>query len=268
GVPWFWDGCYPEGTRDPGYRELYTRWYQTGAFLPMFRSHGTDTAREIWNFGTPGTPFYDTLLKYAELRYRLLPYIYSLAAREVFFNYTLFRSLVFDFRHDPACLRISDQFMLGPALMVCPVLRPMYYEAHGRSLEGVPQARTVYLPEGSAWYDFWTGERYSGGQRVILEAPLERMPLLVREGSILPLGPVVQNSGEGLDEPWEVHVYPGRDATLEIYEDAGDGYAYEQGACCWTPLIWEEAGRSFRVGKPRGDFPGLTPHRTFSLIVH
>lgn len=268
GVQWFWDGCYPAGNADLGYRELYTRWYQTGAFLPMFRSHGTDTAREIWQFGEPGTPFYDTLKAFTELRYRLLPTLYSLAAREVFEDYTFFRSLAFDFRHDPACLRIADQFMLGPSLMVCPVLEPMYYDAHSRPLSGVERTRRVYLPTGTDWYDYWTGHRYAGGQWVVLDAPLERLPLLLRAGSLLVMGPPVPHSGAGLADPWEVHVYAGADARFDVYEDAGDGYAYEAGECCWTPLIWEEASRRFRVGTPRGPYPGLTATRSLTVTVH
>lgn len=268
GVHWFWDGVYPEALADMGYRELYTRWYQVGAFLPMFRSHGTDAPREIWNFGEPGNPFYDTIKAFTELRYRLLPYIYSLAAKEVFEGYTMFRNLVFDFREDPVCHNISDQFMLGSSLMVCPVLKPMYWEKHNQALENVSKTRRVYLPSGGRWYDFWTSEVHSGGQWIELDAPIERIPILIREGSIVPLGPVVQHSGEALDAAWEVHVYAGKDGSFAVYEDAGDSYDYEKGDYCWTHLNWNEATRRLSREAGGGDFPGLTMERELNLKIH
>ena len=267
GIPWFWDGQYPAGTEDLGYRELYTRWFQTGCFLPMFRSHGTDTAREFWNFGEPGTPFRDTIRFFTELRYRLLPYIYSLSAMEVFRDYTLFRSLVFDFREDPETHRISDQFMLGPALMVCPVLEPMYYGPHSKPLEDRPRTRRVYLPKTTSWYDFWTGKHYPGGQWLDADAPLERLPLFVPEGSILPLGPVLQHSGETANAPLEVHVYPGKSTRFELYEDAGDGHGWESGEYAWTPLVWDETKREYSTGEPTGRFKGHLTSRPVQVRI-
>jgi alpha-D-xyloside xylohydrolase len=268
GVQWFWDGQYPTGNADLGYRELYTRWFQTGCFLPMFRSHGTDTAREIWNFGEPGTVFHDTIKAFTELRYRLLPYIYSLAAMEVFNGYTMFRSLLFDFRDDSETHRIADQFMLGPALMVCPVLEPMRYGPHSKELPPGRQSRRVYLPGGTDWYDFWSRERLSGGQWIEAPAPLERLPVFVPAGSILPMGPVVQHSGEGFDAPWEVHVFTGKDAAFDIYEDDGDGYAYEQGAFAWTRLDWDDRTRKLSIRDSRGAFNALTPEREIRQHLH
>ena len=235
---WFWRGDYPDGCTDPAYRELYVRWFQLGAFLPMFRSHGTDTPREVWRFGSPGEVAYDTLLRFLHLRYRLLPYIYSIAAWETLFDYTMLRMLAFDFRTDAAACGVADQFMLGPALMVCPVTRP------------AAKSRDVYLPAG-AWYDFWTGETHQGGRRTELEAPLDIVPLFVRAGSILPMGPIVQHSGEGLDEPLEVRVYAGANGEFALYEDDNDGYGYERGEYRLTKLVWDDAARKLAAGPPR-----------------
>lgn len=268
GIPWFWDGDYPDALEDMGYRELYTRWYQVGAFMPMFRSHGTDAPREIWRFGEPGTPFYDTIKRFTELRYRLLPYIYSLAAREVFNDYTLFRNLVFDFRKDTVCHNISDQFMFGPSVLVCPVLEPMYWEKNNRRLEQASRTRRVYLPAGSGWFDFWSDEYHEGGQWIDVDAPLEKMPLFIKAGSILPMAPVSQHSSEVWQTDWEFHVYPGESSTFDIYEDAGDGYAYENGAYCWTNLTWDETGQQLALGHPEGNYESRIPGMTVQPIVH
>ncbi len=190
---WFWNGDYDEGIDDLGYRELFVRWFQYGAFLPMFRAHGTDTPREIWRFGEPGECFYESLASALKLRYRLLPYIYSLAGWTTQRDYTMLRALPFDFRSDPATYDISDQYLFGPSLMVCPVTRPMLYGVGSQPLQGIPQTRPVYLPAGADWYDFWTGHLYSGGQIIQADAPISRLPLFVRAGSILPLGPVRQH---------------------------------------------------------------------------
>ncbi len=155
---WFWSGDYDEGVADLGYRELFVRWFQYGAFLPMFRTHGTDTPREIWRFGEPGEPFYDALVSALELRYRLLPYIYSLAGWTTHHDYTMLRALPFDFRADPATYDVRDQYLFGPALMVNPVTRPMLYDVGSQPLKGIPQTRPVYLPSGADWVDFWTGQ--------------------------------------------------------------------------------------------------------------
>ena len=169
---WFWNGDYDEGVADLGYRELFVRWFQYGAFLPMFRAHGTDTPREIWRFGEPGEPFYDALVSALHLRYRLLPYIYSLAGWTTQHDYTMLRALPFDFRSDPVTYDIRDQYMFGPALLVNPVTRPMLYDVGSQPLEDVPQTRPVYLPAGADWYDFWTGQKYAGGQTIQADAPI------------------------------------------------------------------------------------------------
>ncbi|WP_341677912.1 TIM-barrel domain-containing protein [Niveibacterium sp. SC-1] len=374
---------FPDGNRDPAYRELYVRWFQWGAFCPLFRSHGTNTPREPWHFGEPGDWAYDALLEAARLRYRLLPYIYSLAWGVTAQGGTPMRPLAMDFRDDPATYAIADQFMFGPAIMVCPVLDPMFHEPRreaevvgtaflrtpegvpglrwsgfvdadsetpvfekhvdelngswaggpppglpfanyklrwegelavdeagdyefllygndGRRLwlddellidgwqakgiqtytgrrtlaagtrlrlrvdhthrhgsaqislswrrpgsspksELVPAERRVYLPKGCDWYDFYSGERHAGGQTLSVATPVARIPLFVRAGSLLPLGPVVTHSEAQLGRPIEVVVYPGADAEFALYEDAGDGYDYEQGEFTLTRLVWDDA---------------------------
>ncbi len=253
-APWFWRGDYPDGVLDPAYRELYVRWFQFGAFLPVFRSHGTDTPREIWQFGQPGDLTYDTLVKFARLRYRLLPYIYSLAGAEAHHARAMLRLLAFDFRHDANVYDIADQYMFGPALMVCPVTQP------GGGVTA--QTRPVYLPAGTDWYDFWTGRRYEGGQTIDADAPLDILPLYVRAGSVLPLGPHIQHSGEQLAAPWEIRIYPGTDGSFAVYEDAGDSYRYEQGAYSWYTLRWADSPARF-TAEPRSGQPA---RREFRLV--
>ena len=264
---WFWDGDFPEGCDDEGYRELYVRWFQLGAFLPMFRSHGTDTPREIWRFGQPGDVTYDTLMKFDFLRYRLLPYIYSLAGWETHKAYTMLRMLAFDFRHDPAVYDIKDQFMFGPALMVCPVTEPMYYAPGSTPLEGTAKSRSVYLPAGCDWYDFWTGKRYTGGQTIEADAPLDILPLFVKAGSILPMGPKVQYADESPDAAYELRVYPGADGCFELYEDEGDNYNYEQGAYAWTPISWDDHTEALTFSNRQGRFDGLVEEREYHVTI-
>ena len=263
---WFWDGDFDAGCEDLGYRELYTRWFQYGAFLPIFRSHGTDTPREVWRFGEPGTIFYDTLVKFINLRYRLIPYIYSLAWQVTSRGYTLMRALPFDFRHDPQTYDVGDQYMFGPAFLVNPVTEPMYYLSGSRPLADVEKARDVYLPAGADWYDFWTGERYAGGQTVRAKAELETMPLFVRAGSLVPMGPAVQYTGEK-EDPIELRVYPGTDAVFELYNDAGDSYDYEQGHYQLITISWDDCRRELRFADRRGSYPGMPQEVTFRVVV-
>ena len=256
---WFWRGDYPRGSEDPDYRELYVRWMQLGAFLPMMRSHGTDTPREVWRFGEPGEPFYDALVKIIELRYRLLPYVYSIAAHEALFDYTMMRVLAFDFRDDPIVYDVRDQYMFGPALMVCPITEKS--PRPGRGLE-----REVYLPRGCDWFDFWTERRFPGGQTISVDAPLDQVPLFVRAGSILPMGPAVQHADEALDAPIELRVYDGNDARFQLYEDENDNYNYERGAYALTPIVWENSAQRLAVGPRKGEFPGMTRGREFRVV--
>ncbi len=263
---WFWRGDYPKGCADEGYRELYVRWFQLGAFLPMFRAHGTDTPREVWRFGAPGSLTYDTLVKFDFLRYRLLPYIYSLAGCVTREHYTPMRLLAFDFRDDPAAHAVADQFMFGPAFLVCPVTHPMYYGPDSTPLKDILKTRPVYLPRGTSWYDFWTGQQELGGRTLDSRATLDRLPLYVRAGAIVPLGPKVQFTGEQAAAPLELRVYPGADGAFAVYEDAGDGYDYEQGACATYELRWNERRGELTIGARQGEFPGMVRRRTFHIV--
>jgi alpha-D-xyloside xylohydrolase len=264
---WFWNGDYDAGVDDLGYRELFVRWFQYGAFLPMFRSHGTDTPREVWRFGEPGEALYDALVKALHLRYRLLPYIYSLAGWITHQHYTMLRALPFDFRADPFCYNIRDQFMFGPALLVCPITQPMFYEADSTPLEGIQQSRQVYLPAGTSWFDFWTGREYTGGQTLLADAPIDHIPLYVRAGAILPMGPQRQHVGDLPDAPVELHIYPGKDGAFLLYEDEGDGYNYEEGAFSTIDIRWLDAARQVTLGERSGSYPGMPHNREFILVL-
>jgi len=265
---WFRDGDFNEGHNDLGYHELYVRWLQLGTFLPIFRSHGTDTPREIWRFGEPGSKFYDTLAKFINLRYRLLPYIYSLAGWVSSRDYTIMRALPFDFKDDSNTYNIADQFMFGPSFLVNPITNPMYYGPGSKQLKGVDKSRQVYLPAGADWYDFWTGERYQGGQDIRANAELETMPLYVKAGSIVPLGPQVQHTGEKPHAPLELRIYCGSDGEFAFYDDDGDGYAYEQGQYQLININWDDEGKrllfSDRLGAGYAQMPESI---TFKVVL-
>jgi alpha-D-xyloside xylohydrolase len=265
---WFWSGDYDEGVADLGYRELFVRWFQYGAFLPMFRAHGTDTPREIWRFGEPGEVFYDALVSALQLRYRLMPYIYSLAGWITQHDYTMLRALPFDFRSDPATYDIGDQYLFGPSLMIAPVTRPMLYDVGSTPISGAAQTRPVYLPAGAEWYDFWTRQRFSGGQTIQAEAPISRLPLYVRAGSILPMGPVRQHVNDQPEAPVELHIFPGKDGSFELYEDEGDQYNYEDGAFSTINIYWQDAGRQLTLGARKGQYAGMPEQRTFEIFLH
>jgi alpha-D-xyloside xylohydrolase len=233
----------------------------------MFRAHGTDTPREIWRFGNPGEPVYDTLVKYLHLRYRLMPYIYSLAGQVTHQDYTMMRILPFDFRRDPNVYDIDDEYMFGPAFLICPVAKPMYFAANSTPLEGVEKRRPVYLPSGSDWYDFWTGKRYAGGQKILAEAPLETMPLYVRSGSIVPIGPEIQFAGDRPDASIGLWVYPGQDGDFMLYEDEADNYNYEQGSFATIHLAWNENTRQLTLDDRQGRYPGMRVSKAFHVVI-
>ncbi len=267
GHMWFWNGDYEKGNQDLGYRELYTRWLQLGTFLPVFRSHGTDTAREIWNFGEEGEIFYDTIRKFIKLRYTLMPYIYSISAMVTLEHYTVLRLLAFDFPGDEKVFNIRDQFMFGSSMMVCPVTEPMYFEADSKPLEGVEKSRNVYLPEGSDWYDFWTGEVYRGGQLIKAETPLETMPVFIKSGSILPMTEVAQHTGASSDSSIELHIYPGADASFTLYQDEKDNYNYERGEYGTIGIIWNDRERTLTLDDRNGSYAGMEEEITFSIVI-
>lgn len=262
---WFWVGEYNNGVEDPGYRELYVRWFEYGIFLPMFRSHGTDTPREIWNFGRKGEPFYDAIEKFIRLRYHLMPYIYSLAGAVRLQNQTILRSLLFDFQEDPKVRNIYDEFMFGPSILVCPVTEPMYYEKEGRPIHK-EKIRKCYLPAGTGWTDYWTGEVYAGGQMVAADAPLDKIPLFVRCGSIIPVCDGLSWADQAADAEITFVVYPGQDASFILYEDEGDTYNYENGAYSRIALTWSEKEQKLTIGKREGSFAGMQKERTFCIV--
>jgi alpha-D-xyloside xylohydrolase len=264
---WFWNGDFDLGIEDMGYRELYVRWFQYATFLPMFRAHGTDTPREVWRFGEPGEPFYDALVKSLRLRYRLMPYIYSLAGMVTHEDYTMLRALPFDFRSDPDTYEIGDQFMLGPCLLVNPVTQPMYYQAQSSPLDGVDKSRSVYLPKGADWYDFWTGKRYSGGQTLCADVTLDTIPLYVRSGSIVPLGPDIMYADEQPNAPLDLHIYPGQSGSFTLYNDEGDNYNYEQGQFATIQISWNESTRQLTIHERHGSYPGMSGSREFRIVI-
>jgi alpha-D-xyloside xylohydrolase len=265
---WFWAGDFDDGVDDLGYRELYLRWFQYAAWLPMLRSHGTDTPREIWRFGSPGETTYDALVHALRRRYRLLPYIYSLAGWTTQRAYTMLRSLPFDFPDDVRTHGLGDQFLLGPAFLVCPVSTPMAYAPGSRPLDGASLTRRVYLPAGADWFDLATDELLGGGQEIHAAAPLERIPVFVRAGSIVPMGPDRDHADVAPNEMLEVHVYPGRDTTFTLYEDAGDGYGYEAGEFATVELAWDEEARRLTIGQRVGEYPGMLLERDLLIVLH
>jgi alpha-D-xyloside xylohydrolase len=400
-------GVFIHGGKDPAYQELYTRMFQFGAFCPIFRSHGSETPREIWHFGE----FVPSLVKFDQLRYRLLPYIYSLAWRVTNEGYTIMRGLPMDFTDDPKTYTIDDQFLFGPAVVVCPVTEYMIYRppepsvlitpAHFKTTDGKPgilakyyrdpeyktlthqqiepnidhlwytgrpnymtdsafavrwegklipsqtgkhqfhlksydakrifldgkqlpivytsveqytdyvdleadreyefvlemenrstgaakmqlnwktpdifakeqmveqrpQTRSVYLPAQHQWIDFWAGETMDGGQTIVANAPIDKIPLLVRAGSIIPLGPFIQYSDEKPADPIELRIYPGADANFILYEDENDNYNYEKGIYATIVFHWDDAERRFIIDDRKGTFPGMLEKRTFNIVL-
>ena len=256
--------------QNPRFQELYVRWLQYGAFSPMMRSHGESSRREIWEFGAPGEPVYDAIASTIRLRYKLMPYIYGTAWDVTASDGTFQRALVMDFAADKAVWELPDEFLFGRSLLVAPVVKAQYTSEEVRWQDepvdfSGERSTQVYLPKGTDWYDFWTGERLKGGQTLTRSTHLDTVPLYVRAGGIIPLGPDVQYVSE---KPWdalEVRVYPGADGRFILYEDEGDGYAYEQGAC--SEIEFTLKGRTLTVGERRGSFPGMLRERTFRIVT-
>ncbi len=265
GHMWFWDGDFEAGSEDLGYRELYTRWYQYGAFLPVFRSHGTDTRREIWQFGDKGDMFYDSLEKFTRMRYALMPYIYSTAAAVTFRDGSMMRPLAFDFPTDARVRNIRDEYMFGPSLLVCPVTEPMYYGPGSRALSESPRTRNVYLPAGTDWTDFWTGTAHRGGQTVSVNAAIDTMPLFVRTGTILPMAEAAQHTGAIRKDRIDLRVYPGADGTFSLYQDEGDSYRYEDGQFATIDMTWQEKAGTLTLHPRKGRYPGMPETITFHV---
>ena len=254
GIP-YWSadigGFFGGDPKDPAYAELFTRWYEFGVFNPMFRVHGTGPGKEPWAFDAPTQKI---LADYDRLRYRLLPYIYSASWDVTSRHGTLMRALAFDFRDDADALEIADEYMFGKALLVAPVV------------QAGAQARTVYLPGKAPWYDFRTGANYAGGQVVVARADIATIPVFVRAGSILPLGPVKPYADAPSSEPVELRVYPGRDGTYQLYDDTGDGYGYRHGQFSTVLLSWTDAAHRLDIGDRQGAFKGMSARQVFSIV--
>ncbi|HPH89385.1 MAG TPA: glycoside hydrolase family 31 protein [Ferruginibacter sp.] len=235
------------------WRELQTRWFQFGAFVPLFRAHGQFPFREIYNIAPETHPAYQSMLYYNKLRYRLMPYIYSLAGHAYHHDYTIMRGLVMDFNNDTAVQRIGDQFMFGSSLLISPVYT---YKATSRSL---------YLPAGQGWYDLYTGKYNEGGKKITVDAPYERTPVFVKEGSIIPTGPDIQYTAEKPADPITLYVYAGKDASFTLYEDENGNYNYERGAFAEIPISYNEQNSSITIGERKGKFQGMIKTRTFNV---
>ena len=274
--------------RNPQFQELYVRWMQYAFFCPVFRSHGADAPREIWQFGQKGEPVYDAIEKAIRLRYRFLPYLYSIAWQVTSANESYLRPLFSDFAADKRIWDNTDEFMFGRSILATPILDPQYTteqiikedamtgwdKKEAKADGGVGQVnwneeKTVgkYLPKGTDWYDFWTWERYRGGQTVTLNTSLDHVPMFVRAGSILPLGPEMQYVGEKTWDNLEIRVYPGADASFTLYEDEGDNYNYERGVYATIPMQWNDKTRTLVIGQRKGQYPGMLQSRRFTVVL-
>jgi alpha-D-xyloside xylohydrolase len=241
------------GFGNPAYNELFTRWFQFGGFCPIFRTHGTGPDRDIYASGFDA-PTQAILQGVDNLRYRLLPYIYSLGWMTTSQAYTMMRALVFDFGSDAMALTVSDQYMFGPAFLVNPVM------------SAGATSRSVYLPADASWVDFWTGATQAGGQTVTAAAPADHLPLYVRAGSIVPMGPIMNYSTEMPADPIELRVYPGASGSFALYEDENDNYDYEKGTYATIPFAWDDASKTLHIGAVQGSFPGMLASRTFNVV--
>ena len=245
GLPWFWDGQFEEGSESAAYRELYTRWFQYAAFLPLFRAHGTDTRREPWAFGGAGSPWYEAMASISRLRYRLLPLVYSAAGLAWRDGGSLMRMLAFEFPEDARARETADEYLFCGSLLVCPVTAPETELPAETEEDGsaVP-CRPVYLPRGR-WIDLWTNRVYEGGREILAEAPLSRIPVFVKAGAALPASRSLTRSVPREARPVPVFVYPGASGETLFYEDDGDGFGYESGDYTVTALRWDDSTRTF-----------------------
>ena len=289
----FFCGAY--NTRGPGsapknpqFQELYVRWMQYGLFCPVFRSHGADAPREIWQFGQKGEPVYDAIEKQIRLRYCLLPYIYSTAWQVTSANDSYMRPLFSDFASDKNVWDMTDEFLFGRSILACPIVDPQYTEEKiirtdamtGWNRQNVSDGSSVgtidwtasksavkYLPKGAIWYDFWTNKQYKGGQNVTIETTLDRVPMFVRAGSILPLGPEMQYVGEKTWTDLELRIYPGANCTFTLYEDEGDNYNYEKGQYAIITFLWNDSKKTLTIGARQGSYPGMLQRRQFTIVL-
>ena len=276
--------------KNPQFQELYVRWMQYGLFCPVFRSHGADAPREIWQFGQKGEPVYDAIEKQIRLRYRLIPYLYSTAWQVTSNNDSYMRPLFAEFAADKKVWNMTDEFMFGHNILACPIVDPQYTEEkvirtnamtgwdrregvrrEGEKESGVnwseKKMAVKYLPKGTIWYDFWTNKSFKGGQTVTLVTQFDRVPMFVCAGSILPLGPEMQYVGEKAWDNLEIRVYPGANGSFVLYEDEGDSYNYEKGVYSTITFSWNDKARKLTIGARKGDFPGMLKSRQFTIIL-
>ena len=237
------------------WRELQARWNQFGCFVPLYRAHGQWPLREVWNIAPANHPAYKTIVAYDKLRYRLMPYLYSMAGMVHFKDYTMMRGLVMDFNGDDNVYDIKDQWTFGPALMACPVGEYQKY------------SRNVYLPKQKGWYDFYTGKHYAGGQTIVADAPFEKIPVFVPEGSILPVGPEMEWSDQKKAELIDLYVYAGKDGSYTLYEDEGTNYNYEKGKYAMIDFKYNDAQKTLTIGARKGSFDGMLQKRRFNVIL-
>ena len=275
--------------RNQQYQELYVRWMQYGLFCPVFRSHGADAPREIWQFGKKGEPIYDAIESTIRLRYRFIPYLYSMAWQVTKADESYLRPLFSDFAQDRRTWDMTDEFMFGRSILAAPILNPQYTEEkivredamtgwdrkEVKSEEGssngidwkANKSVKKYLPKGADWYNFWTGELLKGGKEVTVQTQIDQVPMFVRAGSILPLGPEMQYCGEKAWDNLEIRVYPGSNGDFTLYEDEGDNYNYEKGVFTEVPFHWNDNSRTLTIGDRKGQYPGMLQKRTFNIVI-
>ncbi|MBE6270631.1 MAG: DUF5110 domain-containing protein [Prevotella ruminicola] len=274
--------------RNPQFQELYVRWMQYGLFCPVFRSHGADAPREIWQFGKKGEPVYDAIEKQIRLRYRLIPYLYSIANQVTTNNESYMRPLFSDFAADKKVWNMTDEFMFGRSILAAPIAEAQYtqekiikedamtgWERKELTMDNgqltvdwrATKTATKYLPKGANWYDFWTGKQYKGGQNVTLTTRFDQVPMFVRAGSILPLGPEMQYVGEKSWDNLEIRIYPGADGEFSLYEDEGDNYNYEQGYYSNIIFTWTDRTRTLHISARQGGYKGMILERKFTLVL-
>ena len=274
--------------QNPQYQELFIRWMQYGLFCPVFRSHGADAPREIWQFGKKGEMVYDIIEQLIRFRYRLIPYLYSTAWQVTHSNDSYLRPLFSDFAHDKRVWNMTDEFMFGHSILAAPILEAQYTQEqiiredamtgwdkktvkaqNGDSVVdwSVNKTATKYLPKGSSWYDFWTGQNYRGGQTITFQTSLSHVPMFVRAGSILPLGPEMQYAAEKKWDNLELRLYPGADGDFTLYEDEGDNYNYEHGVYSTIGFHWNDNAHELTIGDRQGQFPGMLTVRKFTIVL-
>lgn len=282
-------GIYADkGAQNPLYQELYVRWLQFGTFTPMMRSHGTDIPREIYQFGQKGEPIFDAIAKFINLRYTLLPYIYATSWQVSTGQSTFMRALFMDFITDEKTWDINNEYMFGKSILVAPVVEAQYtpetvlnvneesgwdkQAGNENTVKGdvdftAEKTCGVYLPAGTFWYDFWTGEKIAGGQEITVKTRIDMIPLYIKAGGILPIAPVVQYATEKKWDDLEIRVYPGANGTFVLYEDEFDNYNYEKGAYTEIAFLWNDKARKFTIADRKGTYEGMLKNRKFRLVL-